>query len=244
MRRWFSSFWYPPPPETYDMILIINLHGLTSLTGNDTKTCEELPMPEGMRATFLDATPCGVVNLSYAGYWKKKAIQMVEAHLHPTDAEPTKAFAKECQSLFQTLKKKVLNQVDFSDITSEEEMLAFRRNDGWDIVECKEEYINKEYAEDKDPTNQLSEVLVLYSKNPDFRNTTLSPIDSRESLLHYLHKEGVKHPLIIDASCSNVIGSPTAARYAARELNSRKRQRIGGRKLTKRPKVKKLIHFS
>ena len=27
-------------------------------------------IPEGMTATFLEATPCGVTNLSIAGHWK------------------------------------------------------------------------------------------------------------------------------------------------------------------------------
>jgi hypothetical protein len=127
----------------------------------------------------------------------------------------------------------------FLKIASEEEMLAFRRNKGWDMVEYTTDYVNKKYGEDPDPKMKLSEVLVVYSKYPVFTETKLSYVYSRESLLHYLHTEGVRHPLIIDASCSNVIGSPTTARYAART----EKRRIGG-KLTKRPKVKKLIHFA
>ena len=59
---WFSWIWghappttHAPPPETYDVILLVNLHGLTALTKSDIKTCELLPMPEGMRSTFLEA---------------------------------------------------------------------------------------------------------------------------------------------------------------------------------------------
>jgi len=58
-----------PPPPTYDMIILVDLHGLTSLTMTDIKMCEVLPMPEGMTATFLEATPW-VTNLSIAGHWK------------------------------------------------------------------------------------------------------------------------------------------------------------------------------
>jgi hypothetical protein len=71
-------------------------------------------------------------------------------------------------------------------------------------------------------------------------NFQIDLVHSRKSLLHYLH-EGVRNPLIIDTTCNDVdAGSLTANRYAAR--TERKRQRTGG--LTKRPKVKKLIHFA
>ena len=248
---WFSWLWGPAPhapptphtppphapsPETYDVILLVNLHGLTSLTTSDIKTCELLPMPEGMRSTFLEATPCGVTNLSYAGYWKT----MVKIMMTELDS-PTKQFAETCQYHFRKEKKKFLDKVDFLDVASEEEMAAFRRNKGWDIVECTTEYVNKRYEEDPDPLMDLNEVIILYSAHPEFPVGSITDVRSRKSLLHYLHKEGVRNPLIIDISCSGVIGTPTAARFAARTEKNRKRK--GGR-LTKRPKVKKLIHFA
>jgi hypothetical protein len=173
------------------MIIIINLHGLTSL--NAEGTCELLPMPENMRVTFLDATPCGVTNLSYAGYWKKMLTRMIH---ELGDSLPTKEFAEACQRDFRKGKQDVLDKIDFLKIASEEEMLAFRRNKGWDMVEYTTDYVNKKYEEDPDPKMKLSEVLVVYSKYPVFTDTKLSPVYSRESLLHYLHTEGVRHPLI------------------------------------------------
>jgi hypothetical protein len=236
MFSWLFGRTPPPPPPTYDTILLINLHGGTSLTKTDIKTCEILPMPEGMKATFLEATPCGVGSLSFAGYWKNMVKMMITIHL----TEPTKQFAQECQRVFRKEKQNFLNKVDFSDIASKEEIAAFRRNQGWEMVESTTDYVNKYYHEDPDPSMELNEVLILYSEHPDFPIGVLTDVNSRKSLLRYLHKEGVRNPLIIDASCSGIVGSPQAKRYASRELT--KRQRTGG--LTKRPKVKKLIHFA
>jgi len=231
----------PPPPPTYDMIIVIDLHGETSLTMSDIKTCELLPMPEGMTATFLEATPCGINNLSYAGFW----MNMVKMMIHNLqDERPTKEFTENCQSVFRRGKKK-LDKVDFTDIASEEETRAFRRNQGWEIVECKTNYVNKQYEEDPDPLKEHA-LMVLYSEHSEFPvGTIIDSVHSRKSLLQYLHKEGVKHPLIIDVSCSGMYaGSPQANRHAAR--TEKRRLGIGGkkRKLTKRPKVKKLIYFA
>jgi hypothetical protein len=220
------------------MILLVDLHGLTVLTESDIKMCQILPMPEGMSATFLEATPCGVNNLSCVGYWKYMVKTTVQIMVKDN---PTKEFAHECQRFFRREKKNFLDKVDFLQVASKEEMAAFRRNKGWDIVECTTDYVNKYYEEDPDPLLQLNEVNVFYSTHPDFPvGTIITDVKSRKSLLNYLHKEGVKNPLIIDSSCSGIIGSPREARHAR---NLTKRQRIGGR-LTKRPKVKKLIHFA
>ena len=235
--------WLFRRPPTYDMIIVIDLHGETSLTMSDIKTCELLPMPEGMTATFLEATPCGINNLSYAGFWMSMVKMMIHDHLQ--DERPTKEFTENCQSVFRRGKKK-LDKVDFTDIASEEETRAFRRNQGWDIVEYKTNYVNKQYEEDPDPLKEHA-VMVLYSEHPEFPvGTIIDLVHSRKSLLQYLFDEGARHPLIIDVSCSSLdAGSPQANRHAAR-TEKRRKLGIGGkkRKLTKRPKVKKLIHFT
>jgi len=78
---------------------------------------------------------------------------------------------------------------------------------------------------------------MFFIVNPEFPvGMIIDLVHSRKSLLHYLHEEGVRNPLIIDTTCNDVDdGSLTANRHAAR--TERKRQRTGG--LTKRPKVKK-----
>lgn len=135
------------------MILLVNLHGLTALTTSDIKTCELLPMHEGMRSTFLEATPCGVTNLSYAGYWK----DVVKIMITELKNSPTKQFAETCQYHFRKEKRNFW-KVDFLDVASEEEMAAFRRK-GWDIVECTTDYVNKRYEEDPDPLMDLRYLL-------------------------------------------------------------------------------------
>ena len=251
MRRWFSS-WFredpsppppdpsPPPPDTYDMILLINLHGETCSTGTEIKTCEVLPMPQDMRATFLESTSCGVINISCKN-WTEFGKSVVDVML--PNFGPTKQLAKECQYIFRDFKKKDFDKRD-CPVSTLEELKAFRRDKGWDIVEYKIEYVNKEYEEDPDLSTGIHDILILYSEHSEFPvETKLTDVKSRKSLLKYLHKEGVKHPFIIDNSCSGVnAGSLTANRYAVR--TERKRKRTGGRKLTKRPKVKKLIHFA
>ena len=241
MQRWFREYLPPPPlpPDTYDMIIVIDLHGKTSLTMGDIKTCELLPMTEGKQATFLEATPCGVCNLSYVGYWTNMVKMMIE---NLKDERPTKVFTETCQSVFRILKKTKFDKIDFTHVASEEEQADFKRNEGWDIVECKTKYVNKQYQEDPDPLKEHA-VFILYSEHPEIPvGTILNQVHSRVSLLKYIFDQGVTHPLIIDVSCSSIdAGSPTANRHAAR---TEKKRRTGGRKLTKRPKVKKLIHFA
>lgn len=62
-------------------------------------------------------------------------------------------------NLFRKIKEQKVDKVDFSDIASEEG--AFKRNKGWEIVECKTEYVN---TMKKIQIHLKNKMYVLYSE--------------------------------------------------------------------------------
>uniref|UniRef100_A0A6C0HZS8 Uncharacterized protein n=1 Tax=viral metagenome TaxID=1070528 RepID=A0A6C0HZS8_9ZZZZ len=236
----------------YDVIVVLEGHGCYNTQDvGEIRLCRMVGVPEGMEATFLEAVPCGVTNFSEKD-WAEKTIKRWEQFKDKFG--PTRKFAyllreylkedtlehvKETTTpLLLQERKKYPNKADHPQKVLIGHLEDFERlvlSDGaWEIRTFKREYPNRSYT--VTPT-------VIYPEG-----LTLDGVfKSRSSLLAYLSSMGFTNPLIIDNTCGGIYAdSATGARFAGREARAAARggRKTRRRKSLKRPKVKKLIHFS
>lgn len=227
--------------KEFDVIVMLEGHGCyNTKSAGEIRLCNMVGVPRGMEATFLEAVPCGVTNFSNLD-WGDTTSATCRAILETTG--PRQEFAVEIQKYLKNEKQKYIYERTHPILKQEKakgtvdpilkDMADFARVEGWEMHTYKKQYPDRSYT--VTPTVIYPQDLPLYE------------IKTRSMLLDALSRLGFTNPLIIDNTCGGVdADSPTGARHAARmakpySSGGRKTRR---RKLTKRPKVKKLIHFA
>ena len=238
--------------KPYDVIVILDGHGCYNTKDvGEIRLCNMVGVPSGMEANFLEAVPCGVTNFSEKN-WSDKIIQSW-GESGKGRLGPGLAFAYLIQGYLKQDAVDHVNKITIPLLKQErgkyqpgkhpeekllKDMEDFARAvlDGraWEINTFTETYPDRSYT--VTPTVIHPEGLTLDGV-----------FKSRSSLLAYLSSRGFNNPLIIDNTCGGVYAdSATGSRYAARDARAAARggRKTRRRKSLKRPKVKKLIHFS
>jgi hypothetical protein len=212
-----------PLSETYDVVVLLNLHGVYDLEDPDVSvpTCIERTIPEGKYVTFLQGTPCGVTNFvtpNFFDYTRSYFDTMVDLY-KKCDRE----IAVNVQNLLRSIKTTFIKNppsVVKKGLQSESEMVkhevrAYLRTPGWDLITSgvtHRTYVDKRYG--VDPGWRMSAV-VIYSKHDTLPvNTQLVPLVhnpherggplTREGLLNYCFLQGARHVLFIDPACGGI----------------------------------------
>lgn len=218
-----SAFEEKTLSETYDVVVLLNLHGIYDLEDPDASvpTCIERTIPEGKYVTFLQGTPCGVTNFvapNFFDYTRQFFDTMVNIY-----KKCDKDIAVSVQNLLRSIKtsavkvpspavKKVLQS---GSEMAKHEVRAYLRTPGWDMITSgvtHRTYADKIY--EVDPTWPMSAV-VIYSEHDTIPvNTQLVPLVhnpherggplTREGLLHYCFLHGARHVLFIDPACGGI----------------------------------------
>ena len=122
--------------ERYDVIVLVNLHGAYELS---KEVCEIVPIPKDKHVTFLEAVPCGVINITNTA-WYDYTRGFLNSFIGIFG--PTKELVVQSQKVFRDIKQHELEneQSGMNTLLKEmlqdelsEKALAFKRIPGWEI---------------------------------------------------------------------------------------------------------------